>query len=328
MGKLIQAMHALQSDINMIREATQDGKEAPEDEADSEESAEVETSTVPEVTKAELSKNIEELASQLVVVSKQMKSHAPGTGGLEGDRPENKHVARWVMCKGSSFQPSDPDDAAYDVKTRNAMDCTAQFTFVDLCCIDFEALAFDHPADIVPAATLPKADEDVVLAGVGGDQAAEVIGALCTIKQKLTISGDRSTVQSPMECLKQEMTIAEVTNATVVLTSRIIWLMEQGMPPESIPTCKEEIGKTGGKCGEGTQLSGKSPNSASDMVLAKLMQARSDNVAMAEADLAEYVNTLIRISGVNVRRGGGGFLSTQGSFSLSSGSGNNVGGGG
>ena len=217
----------------------------------------------------------------------------------------------------------------------NAMACTLPHNITALCCMDFTKLAFTEKIALEFAVT-PMQNET--------DKEDKVM--ICTSKRPKIPrleSGSVVQINEKLECQGMMYAMSDIRKGTAFFDSRIEWLVDQDVRPQSIETCRELIRK----CPHGTELAGKLPNSASDKVLSGLLTA-SEVVAESQgttlkpgsqrsgpigwstrsllqvdraAEMAERVEAAYRHAGLLAGRRGV-FVSTSGSFRVSSGSGN------
>ena len=222
-----------------------------------------------------------------------MRHGAGNSNASDGHVGSQSHIREWILCKGNNLQVADIEMKMQEEALSNVMACTLPHNITTLCCMDFTKLAFTENIALEFAVT-PMQNET--------DKEDKVM--ICTSKRpKIPRLEPGSIVQinEKLECQGMMYAMSDIRNGTAFFDSGIEWFVEQDVHPQSIETCRELIRK----CPHGTELAGMLPNSASDKVLSGLLTA-SEVVAFN-------------------RRGGGGFLTTQGSFTLSSGSGSNQG---
>lgn len=245
----------------------------------------------------------------------------------------------WTLCKGPQFRPPTALEQANEVEAANSMCCTPEMTFPQLCCADFpNILASMTACGVVELAAAQQTAPGggAILMQDDAVQPAEPIITVCTSASPVRAAAGGGAAIAPVECVKREFTIPEVTgvapvapmvltsgNATqlpgstpaplpgeVVLDERIKFLMESGLPASAIPICKEEVTA----CPNGMP-----PASASPEYLA----AREGGVvpspaapATTGAGMAGTGMSFLRKDRRGYKRKFGGALMTSGSFTM------------
>merc|ERR1719487_2423625 len=179
-------------------------------------------------------------------------------------------------------------DRQSGVKEGSSLLCTKQYVFEELCCLNFANLDFANRVDVF---------FDVLPQQAYGNTKgnARTGGLLCTSK----VNGTGHNMQAPIECANRVYPMTELNNATVVLSARIVWLMEQGLGPQAIPTCKKTFKDRGDEyCGDDTDMKGLPPNSASDTQLEALYSKPSLLQVVRTEEIAERVESAYREAGL------------------------------
>lgn len=186
---------------------------------------------------------------------------APAIQMLQTGMLVQSHIREWILCKGNNLQVADIEMQMQGETLSNVMACTLPHNITALCCMDFTKLAFTEKIALEFAVT-PMQNET--------DKEDKVM--ICTSKRpKIPRVEPGSVVQinEKLECQGMMYAMSDIRNGTAFFDSRIEWLVDQDVRPESIETCRELIRK----CPHGTELAGKLPNSASDKVLSGLLTA-------------------------------------------------------
>jgi hypothetical protein len=316
---LVQTMTtALESDVKALSTAV--GKDG---------SSNAEANSGSETSEVDIKKVIEKIDQ----MGGELKQIALNITGGSPHQPQTapaqeSFVRNWFACAIMDLQKQSAMDRQSGVKMGSSLLCTKQYVFEELCCLDFEKLTFVNRVDVFFEELPPQAHGNT-------KENALTAGLLCTSK----VNGTGRNMQAPIECANRVYPMTELKDATVVLSARIVWLMEQGLGPQAIPTCKKTFKDRGDDyCGDGTDLKGQPPNSASNAQLealyskpSLLQQPNNNNLSYAAPDSmwttllqvdraeesAKRVESFYRTARLSARRGA--FLSTSGSFTLSAG---------
>jgi len=255
----------------------------------------------------------------------------------------------WFFCHGKPPALPTMNESAHEqllgTKLAFEMDCTEEVDFACLCCTDFSRPleykrhgvtinldAVQRPLGALGAMTFDDpTDPDAVIICTE-DRAAELQTAQMTT----------GAFTMPATCISRVFTIAELAGSgplsagQVVFDERVAFLIQQGIPGNRVPTCVQTVP---GTCPEGTPKSGSMPNSADQNLIASLQAPSPQTMNAGQSEgLASTVDEMPLISrrapgatpvdlteDKDERRGRarklarGGYLATQGAFTLKTG---------
>jgi len=255
----------------------------------------------------------------------------------------------WFFCHGKPPALPTMNESAHEqllgTKLAFEMDCTEEIDFACLCCTDFSRPleykrhgvninldAVQRPLGALGAMTFDDpTDPDAVIICTE-DRAAELQTAQMTT----------GAFTIPATCISRVFTIAELAGSgplsagQVVFDERVAFLIQQGIPGNRVPTCVQTVP---GTCPEGTPKSGSMPNSADQNLIASLQAPSPQTMNAGQSEgLASTVDEMPLISrrapgatpvdlteDKDERRGRarklarGGYLATQGAFTLKTG---------
>lgn len=197
----------------------------------------------------------------------------------------------WTLCEGKQFTAPTDEQKLSGVKSSNAMKCTKEMSFEQLCCFDYANVETQLTSeggmtlDLAQVASTPGNAtgtgnttisflDDVASAGKNAKQIT-----LCSMKSP-TPSGEESAVETNVDCVAHEFSVDEIKSAATktpesggnpVLNARIDFLQQQGLPLSAIPLCTETVGAT-------CPCNSKPPSSAGQEFLGERM--KDTNVTM------------------------------------------------
>jgi len=186
----------------------------------------------------------------------------------------------WYLCSGDQFRAPTPEEEANEVQSANGMTCTPEYTFQQLCCLDYPNIMTQMTrTGVMELAAAQHSDpQGHVLMQDDATQANLKILTLCGAGSPVgtVAQGAGGSAILPAECVKRMFTVPEITTelngvkpGTLVLNERIQYLMDQQLPPSAIPICTEEVSMCPATVG---MPNGYPPASAGPEYLAKRQQ--------------------------------------------------------
>jgi hypothetical protein len=248
--------------------------------------------------------------------TKKMAPIPQGQAGSMCANPGDPNTRSWFACTGAKFDEASAEERAMGVDVASKMKCTEEVSFECLCCTDFtKPLPFTRVGVInLKGAQIAKGQPGAMLDDEDGADAKDRV-LICTNARAVgRLANNKGPVSLPTECIERQFSLAELYGSEVesktkqsllpgqvIFDERIRFLIRQGIPASSIPTCSEAVD---GTCPTGTPKARQEPNSAGNKMLKALGKARKK-----KSFLQDKMDT-------DDAFGFGGGLVTSGSFSM------------
>jgi hypothetical protein len=247
----------------------------------------------------------------------QPKHHHHGNNTCADPGDGSKRV--WFICKGQKPPPPTDAEQMFGVKVATEMCCTEEASIDCLCCTDFakpldfkdcgtmQLDAAQKPPGSPGAMEQAAQDNSIVIEDSSIVVVCTMDRAMGRLKPDVSLMQTKSTkIALPVQCIDRQFTPEELSGSggkqpgQILFDERILFLSQQGLPNQAIPTCKDTVS---GTCPIGTPKAGQEPNSAGEEALSKLNKTSFLTITVAAGKFSGSLMT----SGSFTMMAGGGF---------------------